>query len=360
LRKAKQRLKQCQPLFGPLKVLKRCFWERPAKILSELASWWRSFHRLQGLDFLVVPGSGAITDWWEGPWNHPYLLLRWAVLAKLTGTKIIALSIGAERLNTRLGKRFAKWALSIAAYRSFRDRYSRTAIEAYGLKGPNPVFPDQGFALPDLLDIDATASIHSEIRQPGAGLIVGVTPIGEGPCVQPGMDDSSHQRYIQNLATFVLWLIQNGYRIAFCPSDVKDGCCAPHIMDKIRGLCSGTDWSSRIIDGPILTMKDLVARILLCDLIVSSRFHGVVLPLALQKPVLGISYYERKIADVMSQCGQGAYHLRAEEADVQRMISAFESLEKNRHAIARHLGSVVSELRAGVNRQYKEVFGRFQ
>ena len=58
----------------------------------------------------------------------------------MTGTKVIALSIGSERLNTRLGKSFCKWALSMAHCRSFRDRYSRDTMEALGLKGDNPVF----------------------------------------------------------------------------------------------------------------------------------------------------------------------------------------------------------------------------
>ncbi len=59
----------------------------------------------------------------------------------MTGTKVIALSIGSERLNTRLGKSFCKWAMSMAHYGSFRDRYSRDTMEALGLKGDNPVFP---------------------------------------------------------------------------------------------------------------------------------------------------------------------------------------------------------------------------
>ena len=101
----------------------------------------------------------------------PYSLLGWFFLARMTGTNVIALSIGSERLNTRLGKSFCKWALSMAHYRSFRDRYSRDTMEALGLKGNNPVFPDQGFALLDLLGCNRTQRTQKDREQPSAGLI---------------------------------------------------------------------------------------------------------------------------------------------------------------------------------------------
>ena len=66
---------------------------------------------------------------------HPYSLLGWFFLARMTGTKVIALSIGSERLNTRLGKSFCKWAMSMAHYGSFRDRYSRDTMEAARAQG---------------------------------------------------------------------------------------------------------------------------------------------------------------------------------------------------------------------------------
>ena len=117
-----------------------------------------------------------------GPWAHPYSFLSWAFLARMTRTKVIALSIGSERLNRRLGKTFCKWALSMANYRSFRDRYSRDTMEALGLKGDNPVFPDQGFALRDMLGCNPTQSAQTGCEQPGAGLTVGCSDWGMVLC----------------------------------------------------------------------------------------------------------------------------------------------------------------------------------
>ena len=360
LSRLKQLLKKCPVLFKPLKGLKICFWDLPWALLGQLSFLRRSFCRLQGFDLLIVPGSGALTDWWGGAWVHPYSFLSWGFLAKMTRTKVIALSIGAERLNTRLGKTFCKWFLTMAHYRSFRDRSSRDSMEALGLKGDNPVFPDQGFALLSVLGCNPPASSQTECQQPSAGLIVGVSPIDKRTCVAEGQDDSWYNRYIESLSAFLLRLIQKEYRIAFCPTDKRDALCVQQIIDNITAACPHIDVARRIIQDPIATMEGLIARMQLCDLIIASRFHGVVLPLALKKPVLAISAYSKKIGDVMFQCGQADFHLGMNEADLEHMIRVFQALEQNRHAIAEHLESIVWGLRARLDRQYEEVFGRFE
>ena len=45
------------------------------------------------------------------------------------------------------------------------------------------------------------------------------------------------------------------------------------------------------------------------------------------------------------------------EADLEHMKRAFQALEQNRHAITRHLESVVADLKASLERQYEAVFG---
>jgi polysaccharide pyruvyl transferase WcaK-like protein len=352
--KLKQLLKKCPILFKPLKGLKIGLREVP----GELSFWRRSFHRLRGCDLLVVPGSGPLTDWWgRGPWEHPYSFLGWFFLARITGTKVIALSIGSERLKRRLSKSFCKWALSMAQYRSFRDRYSRDTMEALGLKGDNPVFPDQGFAVLDVVDSNQKQSTPTESKQPSAGLTVGVTPIDKRSCVAEGDDDGWYDRYTENLSAFLCWLVQTGYRIAFCPTDTNDQSYVQDIVEKMTSACPRGDLADRIIKDPIPTTEALIARIQLCDLMIASRFHGVVLPFALHKPVLAISSYGRKMRDLMSQCGQDDFHLPMKEADPEQMKRAFQALEQNRHAIARHLESVVADFKASLERQYEDVFG---
>jgi polysaccharide pyruvyl transferase WcaK-like protein len=184
-----------------------------------------------------------------------------------------------------------------------------------------------------------------------------VTPIFKRACVADGEDDLWYGRYIEKLSAFLLWLLQRGYRIAFCPSDTHDDRCVQDIVEKIILGCPSGHVAGRIIKDPVLTTEALIARIQVCDLMIASRFHGVVLPFALHKPVLAISAYGRKIGDLMSQCGQADFQLSINECDLEQMKTAFSALEQKRHAIARHLESVAADFKASLERQYDDVFG---
>jgi polysaccharide pyruvyl transferase WcaK-like protein len=357
LGKLKDCVKRLPVLFAVLKRLKQWVVDLPWEVLEELAFLGRSFKRLQGIDLLVVPGSGPLTDWWGGPWMHPYSQLSWAFLAKMTRTRYIALSIGCERLNTWLGKRFCRWFLSMVHYRSFRDRFSRDAMKAIGLKGDAPVFPDQGFALPDLVGPSPVWMSKRPCQEPRSGLIIGVSPVGHDSCVAENGNDAFYQRYVHTLSSFVLWLVQRGYRIAFCPTDcVQDPPLVEQITTKVRAALPHVDLAGRILHSGIATTEDLIARMQMCDIVVASRFHAVVFPFALQKPVLALSY-GRKMRDLMAACGQAAYHQELDKAEVGDMIRVFQALEHRRHSIAQHLGAVVSNYRSRVDDQYRAVCG---
>jgi colanic acid/amylovoran biosynthesis protein len=97
----------------------------------------------------------------------------------------------------------------------------------------------------------------------------------------------------------------------------------------------------------------------MCDLVIASRFHAVVLPFALQKPVLAISY-QRKVCDLMADCGQASYHRELDKTDLAGLIELFRALERRRESISQHLGVVVSKYRSRLDEQYEDVFLRRQ
>ena len=353
----KQWLKHLPWIFRPVKWLKTSLCE---PIFSELSFLRNSFHRLRGFDLLVVPGSSPLTDWWGGPWRHPYSMLSWSLLARIAGTEVVALSIGSERLDTRLGKVFCKWFLSLAQYRSFRDRYSCDAMRSLGLKGDNFIFPDQGFAALDVVHSNLVERTFAAPQEQNAKLTVGVNPVGKWTCLPPGVPDSWYQEYIENLSALLLRILKRGHRVAFCPSDTShDPPFVQQIMKILKASYPDPDLDTQIIQDPILTVEDLILRIQRCDIMIASRFHGVVLAFVLQKPVLAISY-SRKIGDLMSECGQADYHRGMDRANVDDMNRLFCALEQNRHSIGQHLGFVVSEYRFRLAEQYRNVFQRFR
>jgi polysaccharide pyruvyl transferase WcaK-like protein len=175
--------------------------------------------------------------------------------------------------------------------------------------------------------------------------------------VADGDDDSWYGKYIEKLSELLLWLIKSGHRIAFCPTDTNDQAVVEEIVEKIAAASSPGELAGRIVQDPIRTTEALIERIQLCDVTIASRFHGVVLPFALHKPVLTMATYGRKIGDLMAQCGQARFHFMAGEADPEQLKRAFEALADDRHAIALHLERVVADFKARLERQYDEVFG---
>jgi hypothetical protein len=68
--------------------------------------------------------GGQLGDYFGGPWGYPLTIFRWCVLGRLAGARIPFVSVGAEPVRSPIGKRFFRWALALADYRSSgtRDR----------------------------------------------------------------------------------------------------------------------------------------------------------------------------------------------------------------------------------------------
>lgn len=121
----------------------------PVGIVRELGQWMRAFRILKGSTMLIVPGTGLLTDAYVEDWR-PYNIMKWSVAAKLRGCKVLFVSVGAGPLYSREGRLFAKTALAVANYRSFRDRSSLSYLERIGFRYKhNHIYPDLAFGLPD-------------------------------------------------------------------------------------------------------------------------------------------------------------------------------------------------------------------
>ncbi len=84
---------------------------------EEAREYARAWRALDGEDLLIVPGTGLLTDAWGLSRWGPYGLLKWSLMARLRGCRVIFLSVGAA-VHGRLGRLLLKSALSLADYRS--------------------------------------------------------------------------------------------------------------------------------------------------------------------------------------------------------------------------------------------------
>jgi polysaccharide pyruvyl transferase WcaK-like protein len=285
----------------------------------ELGFLARSFGALRRIDRLLIAGGGQLGDYFGGPWGYPFALFRWCLLARLAGARVAFVSVGAEPIRSGTSRRLLRWALALADYRSFRDEGSRRLIESIGAGGPHLVRPDlvQGLRLP----------LPAVTRESRPGLTVGINPI---PFFDARYwtehDDAVYQHYVSTLAAFASWLIERGHRVLFFPTQIHADPPVIRDIELVMKRHAGAGWEERVDAPAVASFDDLSAALARVDVVVASRFHGIIFAFLLDRPVLGLSYY-RKTEDLMTGMGQGDYVLAIRTLDLESLIARFGRLE---------------------------------
>jgi polysaccharide pyruvyl transferase WcaK-like protein len=310
----------------------------------ELGFYVRAVNFVRKLQLFVFAGSGALSDHYGGPMNFPYSVFKWSVLAKLAGSKIAFVSVGAGPIDFTSSKLLLKCALSIADYRSFRDQDSKKMIERLGLKGTNLVFPD----LVQGLKIGGS-------RKPDNKSVKNVVGINPFPHYWNSRDPVSYERYVEKIALFASWLLENRYRVVLFPTHLRGD---SRVIDDIRRKIINDlrqEYEVDPLEISIQSISDLVNQISVLDLVVATRFHGIMLSFLLNKPVIGISN-QPKMDSLMKDMGQEGYLFDLESFDVETLKQRFLVLEANGDRIKRTLKPIISGYREALKKQYEEVF----
>lgn len=322
-----------------------------ARAWRELNHGVRGFRMLKGNDLLIVPGTGLLVDHTTGFRGYPFYVFKWSFIAKLCRCKLLIMSIGAGPIYHRLSRWFIKFALSQADKRSYRDAFSKNYIESIGFETNNdPVYPDLAFSLPRAI-MSAQRSSQSQRRVVGLGVLDYYGPSGK--LHQGG--EAAYRDYIHKMATFVNWLIEHKYGVRMLIGDIKyDSNVSRDLMEllKERGL---KNEYGQIINEPIFSVEHLVFQLGASDVVVSPRYHNVILALMLNKPVISLSYNE-KFDSLMAALGLSDYCLRIDKLDVQRLIEQFIELEKNGKQLKSRIQQKIEEYRKALDKQYTIIF----
>ena len=303
-----------------------------------------SYRLLKGTDLLLVAGSAQLMDYWGGPWSFPFALFRWSLLARLCGARVAFASIGAGPLTTRSGKVLIRRSVMWADYCSYRDESSRELIRSLGVPGEHLLVPDLAFTLDPP---------PPEPPRPHNKLIVGINPMPlyDG-AYWPETNRPAYERYVETLAGFADWLLEQGHVVAFFPTQLR---VDPGAIRDVRVRMRRASGDAALLaDRPIRSLDELLAELQHVDLVVATRFHGIVFALLLSKPVLGIAY-QPKSRDLMRLAGQDAYLIRFDELDLTGLQERFLALVRDRERVARVMEQCVGEAREMVNRQYDQL-----
>jgi polysaccharide pyruvyl transferase WcaK-like protein len=309
----------------------------------------RSFRVLRRVDRLIIAGGGQLGDYFGGPWGYPLAIFKWCLLARMAGAKIAFVSVGAEPVRSPVSKRLLRWALGLADYCSFRDEGSMRLLESIGARTGNRVCPDLVHSF--RLSLGPPA-------QPGgsSGLIVGVNPI---PFFDRRYwtehDEAIYQRYVATLAAFASSLLGRGHRVLFFPTQIH---ADPLVIRDIELAMKRTGidgLEDRIMTPLVASFENLGSVLLLTDVVVASRFHGIIFSFLCEKPVFALSYY-RKTEELMRAMDQADYVLSIRNLDIDSLIGRFALLERN---LMEARGRIIGRRReclATLDSQYDAIF----
>jgi polysaccharide pyruvyl transferase WcaK-like protein len=289
------------------------------EVLAEAAFALRSWRRLRGVTLLVWAGSGQVSDYLGGWSGFPLTILRWTVLARLRGARVAFASAGAGPVTNPVSRAMLRVALRLAAYRAYRDPSSVEVGRSLGAPEPNLLVRD--LALGNPLLNGATAP-----RTADRVLSIAINPLpyygGEYWHVQ---DAGVYDAYLTAHAQLAADLLRRGHRVTLFPTNVRvDPRAIRLIVEKTRVLAP--DVASRLeLERSLQGVADLLARLLSSDLVVATRYHGVLLALACGTPVVAVAYHA-KTREIARHLGVAAWCVEAEGVSGARLLERADDL----------------------------------
>ncbi|MCH2373201.1 MAG: polysaccharide pyruvyl transferase family protein [Planctomycetes bacterium] len=318
-------------------------------IPREVESWWRTLGALKDVDLLAMAGTGMLTDWGTSARSYPYAIFKWTLCGRLRGCKVRFLSVGVGPLRQRMSRFFIKASLSLADYCSYRDEESKILMGQHGYDtSKQHVFPDLAFSLPVRLfqlssGRDANDSGHKAVVGVGVMDYYGRFGIKKN-------NESIYERYMAKTSDFVAWFVENGYRVRVLQGDMRYD-TKPRADLKSRLEKRGITYGESIVDDDVTGVGDLLAQIEQTDVVISPRFHNLLLSIMYSKPVISISY-DTKCDSLMEGVGFAKYCQRIEELDVERLIKQFRELERNIENLRSASAQCSAEYRKLLDEQY--------
>jgi polysaccharide pyruvyl transferase WcaK-like protein len=184
---------------------------------SEVYRWFEALLALKQTDVLIIPGTGLLTDAYGLASWGPYNIFKWSLLAKISGCKVLFVSVGAGPLHSSIGRWLVKSALALADFRSYRDKETKAFLCSNGAgKYTDNVFPDLAFSIVDEL---SSTLANTNYRRPvvGVGLM-----LYHGRLSSDQERESTYRAYLEQHAVLVEWLLARGYDIRLLIGELSD------------------------------------------------------------------------------------------------------------------------------------------
>ena len=318
-------------------ILDRLLLGLPRRIRSII----HPFREVRGLDMLIVPGTGFLDDYRESPFGWPFMIFRWCLAARLFGTKLAFVSIGAGPIRHPISRWYMKGAARLCNFRSYRDAKSKQYLASIGLSvETDPVFPDLAFRL---------AAPLQPVRPWPGRVTVGVGVMSySGWCRNAANGRLVHERYMETLAAFIRWLTDQDYDVLLLTGDREDEPAVDEMLDRLRE--HGGPVPTSVSYRPTRTLQELMRQLALVDVLVGSRFHNIVCALKMGTPLVSLSYAAKN--DVLLEImGLEGFSQHIESFELDRLVAQFRDALDCRDDLSERIRSGVRVLKTQLAQQ---------
>ncbi len=309
-----------------------------------------SVRSLAEVDALVFGGGGHLTDLYGGAWGSPWLLLRLAAAARVSGGRVAFASIGAGPLRARTSRALARGALALADSRTFRDEASLRLVRSIGARGPLRLAPDMAFwhAPP------APARAAGGRMRPTVGL--NLFPHEDPRYVQqprPGV----YEAYVEAVAEAAAGLIEDGVALVLIPTQLR---ADPPVGDDVREALArraGAEAAAALAAARPETVDDVLRAMQETDAMVAGRYHGILLSCVAGVPVVATPTHSRMQA-LARQMGLEHLAVPADGATGQALRRSVHAALDAREELRARLLAAAAGRRAALEAEFDRLAGR--
>jgi polysaccharide pyruvyl transferase WcaK-like protein len=314
------------------------------RLHREVRGVHHAFTSLRAATLFVVAGTGVLEDTgWSAAWY--FGILKWCVIARLRGARVCFVSVGMGPIRRPLSRFLTRAALRLAHFVSYRDAGSLRYGHSMSVDtSQHHQFPDVAFGLGPETDPVQSGSGHP--------LVVGVGVMDYfGP--QDGPKQTAvHEHYLDTMVGFVTKLLERGYRVRMLYGDARyDPPVLAEVMRRVAAR-AGLPAAGTIETPHLHDFRDVMTAIASADLVVSPRFHNLVLALILGKPVMSLSYHPKN-DDLLSDFGLRDYCHSLETFELDRCLDQFERLAATMDEHMRRIRPQLIERRRLLDAQYE-------
>jgi polysaccharide pyruvyl transferase WcaK-like protein len=331
---------------GPRGNLARIFRIAFQRTPLELLHWVKTLRAVSRTDMLIVAGTGIVADYMCGPLGWPYDIFKLSTLAALCRVKLVFLSVGVGPIRHPLSRWFLKRSLALAHHRSYRDEASKQYLEKIGFN------TDRDFVYPDVVFGLLQGNLVSGVRAGQSRVVgLGLKDYGSNERLEP----KAFREYLDTMAAFVSWLQGHGYGVRLLIGDIQyDTSVIEEFVDVLKSRNIPTEAPLLIVE-PALTVKELLRQVGETEVVISARYHNLVMALIQNKPVIALSDHA-KLDSLVTDFGLAQYLVPLGNLSPDVLIGRFEQLENAVERVRPYIKAELDKYRHALDAQYANLF----